>query len=229
MKQEKKKLKKGYEAWPEEQQKTMQLGINVVKQKRDEFLQELQTEKIGLEEMDKEVQLNVENAALAVKAAKMGLASLLLDQKLGITINKHKNKVGELESDLRMHNHNIKHFQKQLDDGRPKPEKEKPESKPTPEPTITPEEEKKVNEARKKGAEELKKVEEEKKQSVGVDQAKGSDKTVTTKIEQTCIGCGCTENDCHQCIEKTGNPCSWVAPNKCSACFDEEGKLLEKE
>ena len=98
---EKKKFNKGYEAWPEEQQKTMMFGINVTKQKRDEFLQELQTEKIGLQEMDKEVQLNVENAALAVKAAKMGLAALLLDQKIGITVNKHKNRVMELEAEIK--------------------------------------------------------------------------------------------------------------------------------
>jgi len=35
---------------------------------------------------------------------------------------------------------------------------------------------------------------------------------------QTCRVCGCTENDCSQCIEKTGQPCHWVAKDLCSAC-----------
>jgi hypothetical protein len=34
-----------------------------------------------------------------------------------------------------------------------------------------------------------------------------------------CQACGCTEEDCSQCIERTGEPCSWVAPGLCSACL----------
>jgi hypothetical protein len=33
-----------------------------------------------------------------------------------------------------------------------------------------------------------------------------------------CKVCGCTENDCRQCIEKTGRPCYWVTADLCSAC-----------
>jgi len=33
-----------------------------------------------------------------------------------------------------------------------------------------------------------------------------------------CRVCGCTDDDCHQCIEKTGNPCHWVEDDLCSAC-----------
>jgi hypothetical protein len=33
-----------------------------------------------------------------------------------------------------------------------------------------------------------------------------------------CRVCGCTDEDCRQCIEKTGIACSWVAPDLCSAC-----------
>jgi hypothetical protein len=36
---------------------------------------------------------------------------------------------------------------------------------------------------------------------------------------QQCRVCGCTDNDCRQCIEKTGEPCHWVEPNLCSACL----------
>lgn len=35
----------------------------------------------------------------------------------------------------------------------------------------------------------------------------------------TCHSCGCTDDDCRQCIEKTGEPCSWVEPDLCSACW----------
>lgn len=40
-----------------------------------------------------------------------------------------------------------------------------------------------------------------------------------------CSKCGCTDEDCRQCIERTGEPCSWVQlePDPiCSACFDEQ-------
>lgn len=36
----------------------------------------------------------------------------------------------------------------------------------------------------------------------------------------TCISCGCTDDNCLGCIEKTGSPCSWTNSNHtvCSAC-----------
>jgi hypothetical protein len=33
-----------------------------------------------------------------------------------------------------------------------------------------------------------------------------------------CRICGCTDADCRQCIEKTGEPCYWVGADLCSAC-----------
>ena len=33
-----------------------------------------------------------------------------------------------------------------------------------------------------------------------------------------CRVCGCTDGDCRQCVEKTGNPCHWVESDLCSAC-----------
>jgi hypothetical protein len=35
---------------------------------------------------------------------------------------------------------------------------------------------------------------------------------------RTCRKCGCTDNDCRQCIAKTGEPCYWVEADLCSAC-----------
>lgn len=34
----------------------------------------------------------------------------------------------------------------------------------------------------------------------------------------TCRVCGCTDDDCSQCIAKTGEPCHWVERGLCSAC-----------
>lgn len=33
-----------------------------------------------------------------------------------------------------------------------------------------------------------------------------------------CRICGCTDADCSGCVERTGEPCSWVQPDLCSAC-----------
>jgi hypothetical protein len=35
---------------------------------------------------------------------------------------------------------------------------------------------------------------------------------------RACRKCGCTENNCTQCVERTGKPCSWVDWDLCSAC-----------
>ena len=39
-----------------------------------------------------------------------------------------------------------------------------------------------------------------------------------------CRVCGCTDEDCSQCVEKTGGPCHWVEPDLCSACVGESGR-----
>ena len=46
--------------------------------------------------------------------------------------------------------------------------------------------------------------------------------------EQTCRVCGCTEDDCRQCIAKTGVPCHWVEEDLCSACVDAKGEDHEQ-
>ena len=33
-----------------------------------------------------------------------------------------------------------------------------------------------------------------------------------------CRVCGCTDVDCSGCVERTGEPCSWVEADLCSAC-----------
>lgn len=38
---------------------------------------------------------------------------------------------------------------------------------------------------------------------------------------RACRVCGCTEDDCSDCIEHTGHPCHWVEPDLCSACVQE--------
>lgn len=48
-----------------------------------------------------------------------------------------------------------------------------------------------------------------------------------------CRVCGCTDDDCRQCIEKTGEPCHWVEEDLCSACAEdpdrEEGEAERQE
>lgn len=36
-----------------------------------------------------------------------------------------------------------------------------------------------------------------------------------------CRVCGCTDDDCSQCIAKTGGPCHWIEGDLCSACLPE--------
>lgn len=49
--------------------------------------------------------------------------------------------------------------------------------------------------------------------------------TIENKTEEvkvrTCRICGCTEENCSQCIEKTGEPCYWIEEDLCSACEEE--------
>lgn len=35
---------------------------------------------------------------------------------------------------------------------------------------------------------------------------------------RACRVCGCIDADCRQCVQRTGQPCHWVAPDLCSAC-----------
>lgn len=46
------------------------------------------------------------------------------------------------------------------------------------------------------------------------------------KALRRCRKCGCTEHDCRQCISKTGNSCFWVEEDLCSACKEEEPKIV---
>ena len=39
-------------------------------------------------------------------------------------------------------------------------------------------------------------------------------------VERKCRVCGCTDDDCSQCIEDTGAPCCWIEWDLCSACHE---------
>lgn len=41
----------------------------------------------------------------------------------------------------------------------------------------------------------------------------------------SCRVCGCTEDDCGQCVEETGEACHWVEPYLCSRCAADISKL----
>lgn len=36
--------------------------------------------------------------------------------------------------------------------------------------------------------------------------------------ERMCHVCGCTDRDCANCVRRTGDTCSWVDDDLCSAC-----------
>lgn len=36
----------------------------------------------------------------------------------------------------------------------------------------------------------------------------------------SCRICGCTDDDCTDCITRTGQPCYWIEPDLCSACLE---------
>lgn len=44
--------------------------------------------------------------------------------------------------------------------------------------------------------------------------------------EARCRVCGCTDDDCLDCILRTGEPCSWAEADLCSACV---GDLTREE
>ena len=37
---------------------------------------------------------------------------------------------------------------------------------------------------------------------------------------RACRWCGCTDDDCSYCIERTGRPCAWYTDDLCSACAE---------
>ena len=41
--------------------------------------------------------------------------------------------------------------------------------------------------------------------------------------KRRCRVCGCTDNNCKQCVEAQGFPCHWVGDDLCSRC-EIEGK-----
>jgi ParB/RepB/Spo0J family partition protein len=49
------------------------------------------------------------------------------------------------------------------------------------------------------------------------------------KAERKCRICGCTEDNCKQCIVKTGKPCTWIEKDLCSACALEKKSAKRKE
>ena len=47
--------------------------------------------------------------------------------------------------------------------------------------------------------------------------------------DRTCFICGCTDFNCTNCVEKTGEPCYWISDeyNVCSACLHTALDLAE--
>lgn len=43
--------------------------------------------------------------------------------------------------------------------------------------------------------------------------------TIDDQVDRRCRVCACTDLDCSRCIARTGEPCTWVEPDLCSACW----------
>ena len=43
-----------------------------------------------------------------------------------------------------------------------------------------------------------------------------------------CRVCGCTDDDCSGCVERTGEPCAWVKADLCSACDPDTARRLAR-
>lgn len=43
-------------------------------------------------------------------------------------------------------------------------------------------------------------------------------------MKGVCNVCGCTDNDCSQCVEASGHPCFWIDDTEeiCSRCYADE-------
>lgn len=39
------------------------------------------------------------------------------------------------------------------------------------------------------------------------------------ELPPRCRVCGCTDDNCSACVERTGDACYWVEPDLCSACW----------
>jgi hypothetical protein len=50
---------------------------------------------------------------------------------------------------------------------------------------------------------------------------RGDDPSCDVEV-RTCRACGCTDDDCGQCVEAQGHPCHWVEADLCSRCASSE-------
>jgi len=41
---------------------------------------------------------------------------------------------------------------------------------------------------------------------------------LSVPVERRCCVCGCTDLNCNGCIDRTGEPCTWIEEDLCSAC-----------
>jgi ParB/RepB/Spo0J family partition protein len=75
-----------------------------------------------------------------------------------------------------------------------------------------------ANGSKPAGKKSIKKVKEDGDKKVAV--VKEAGKILAEKLapQTACRQCGCTQNNCRQCIEVSGQPCSWVEPALCSSC-----------
>lgn len=50
------------------------------------------------------------------------------------------------------------------------------------------------------------------------------DRNPTDTSQQVCKVCGCTDDNCDQCVDASGEACYWVESDLCSRCLHDQGK-----
>jgi len=109
-----------FEPWNKKELAIMQLSLGQEQQKRLKSLAEIRKIEQGLHGINKEIETNIGTAELKLKVAKMELADLNFDKDNRITIQRLELRLMELKSDNERTDINIRNFNFQIKEGKPK-------------------------------------------------------------------------------------------------------------
>ena len=118
----KKETKQQYEPWDKKEQSVMMLSINQAKLKKDTQLAEIAKLEAGLKGIDVEIETNIAMKRMELKAAGMALDDVCFDKEHKITIHRIECRIGELQDEIARAKINIRAFETQLKQGKPKQE-----------------------------------------------------------------------------------------------------------
>jgi len=136
MKKKTQHIEQQYEPWDKKEKSVMMLSINQAKLKKDVQLSEKTKLETGLIGIDKEVETNIAMKEMELKAAAMAVEDILFDKEHKITIHRIECRIGELQDEIARATINIRAFETQLKQGKPKQEVETMSEEPTVDETL---------------------------------------------------------------------------------------------